>query len=70
MAGNLQELVEGVYRAAGPKVTLVGGAAGDELKFVRCLVLHDGRVVEQGEVPHRPAVPGGAIHGERPSGRE
>jgi hypothetical protein len=50
MAGDLQELVQGVYRAAGPKVSLVGGAAGDELKFVRCLVLHDDRVVEEGAV--------------------
>ena len=50
MLGDLQELVQGVYQTAGPKVSLVGGAAGDELKFVRCLVLHNDHVVEQGAV--------------------
>ncbi len=50
MLGDLQELVQGILRAAGPKVSLVGGAAGDELKFHRCVVFHDDQVVEQGAV--------------------
>ena len=35
LAGDLQQLFQGVYRITGPKVPIVGGAAGDELKFVR-----------------------------------
>ncbi len=50
MLGDLQQFVQGVYRIAGPKVALVGAGAGDEQKFVRTLVFHDGRVVEEGAV--------------------
>lgn len=50
LAGDLQQLFQGVYRVTGPKVPIVGGAAGDELKFVRTLVFHDGAVVDQGAV--------------------
>ncbi len=50
LAGDLQQLFQGVYRITGPRVPIVGGAAGDELKFVRTLVFHDGDVVEQGAV--------------------
>ncbi len=50
LLGDLQELVQGIYEAAGPRVALVGGGAGDEQKFVRTLVFHEGRIVEQGAV--------------------
>lgn len=50
LAGDLQQLVQGVYRITGPKVSITGGAAGDELKFVRTFVFHDDRVVEEGAV--------------------
>ncbi len=50
LAGDLQQLFGGVYRVTGPRVPIVGGAAGDELKFVRTLVFHDGTVVEKGAV--------------------
>lgn len=50
LAGDLQQLFQGVYRVTGPKVPIVGGAAGDELKFVRTLVFQDDQVVEQGAV--------------------
>ena len=50
LLGDLQQLVQGVYRITGPKVTLVGGAAGDEQKFVRTFVFHNDTVVEEGAV--------------------
>lgn len=50
LAGDLQQLFQGVYRITGSRVPIVGGAAGDELKFERTLVFHDGAVVEQGAV--------------------
>lgn len=50
LAGDLQELVKGIYRVTGPKVPIVGGAAGDELKFVRTFVFHNEKVVEKGAV--------------------
>ena len=50
LLGDLQQLVQGVYRITGPKVTLAGGAAGDEQKFVQTFVFHDGAVVEEGAV--------------------
>jgi hypothetical protein len=50
LLGDLQQLVQGVYRITGPKVPLVGGAAGDEQKFVQTFVFHDGAVVEEGAV--------------------
>lgn len=50
LLGDLQQLVNGFYRIAGPKVTLVGGAAGDEQKFERTFVFHDEAVVEEGAV--------------------
>ena len=34
LVGDLQELVQGIYRITGPKTPIAGGAAGDELKFV------------------------------------
>jgi hypothetical protein len=50
MAGDLQEFVRGVYRVAGPKVAMVGAGAGDEQKFVRTVVFHDGAVIDEGAV--------------------
>ena len=50
LAGNLQQLFNGVYRVTGPRVPIVGGAAGDELKFVATFVFHDDKVVEKGAV--------------------
>jgi hypothetical protein len=50
LAGDLQELFRGVYRITGPKVTITGGAAGDELKFLRTFVFHEGQVIEGGAV--------------------
>lgn len=50
LAGDLQELIRGVYRITGPKVSISGGAAGDELKFVRTYVFHDDQVIEGGAV--------------------
>ncbi|MDR3570363.1 MAG: FIST N-terminal domain-containing protein [Syntrophobacteraceae bacterium] len=50
LAGDLQELVKGIYRITGPKVPLVGGAAGDELKFLKTFVFHNDTVIENGAV--------------------
>ena len=50
LLGDLQQLVHGVYRITGPKVAIVGGAAGDEQKFVATFVFHDGKVIERGAV--------------------
>ena len=50
LLGDLQQFIQGVYRVTGPKVTLAGGAAGDEQKFVETFVFHDGAVVEEGAV--------------------
>jgi hypothetical protein len=50
LAGDLQQVVQGVYRITGPKVAITGGAAGDELKFERTFVFHDDQVIEGGAV--------------------
>lgn len=50
LIGDLQELVQGIYRITGPGVPIAGGAAGDELKFVRTSVFHNDKVVEEGAV--------------------
>jgi hypothetical protein len=50
LLGDLQQLVQGAYRITGPRVPLVGGAAGDEQKFVRTLVFHNDDVLEEGAV--------------------
>ncbi|MHC1727022.1 MAG: FIST signal transduction protein [Syntrophobacteraceae bacterium] len=47
---DLQELVQGIYRITGPRTLIVGGAASDELKFVRTFVFHNDKVVEEGAV--------------------
>lgn len=50
LLGDLQQLVQGVYRIVGPKVPITGGAAGDEQRFLRTLVFHDDQVIEEGAV--------------------
>jgi hypothetical protein len=50
LAGNLQQLFQGAYKITGPKTTIVGGAAGDELQFKATFVFHNDKVVEQGAV--------------------
>jgi hypothetical protein len=50
LAGDLQQLVQGVYRITGPRTAIIGGAAGDELKFLRTFVFHNDQVVEEGAV--------------------
>lgn len=50
LAGNLQQLFQGAYKVTGPKTTIVGGAAGDELQFKATFVFHNDKVVEQGAV--------------------
>ncbi|TKB23886.1 hypothetical protein FCL47_20615 [Desulfopila sp. IMCC35006] len=50
LAGNLQQLFQGVYKITGPKTCIVGGAAGDELQFKATFVFHDDKVIDQGAV--------------------
>jgi hypothetical protein len=50
MVGDLQQFVHGVYRVTGPKVMMVGGAAGDDQKFVRPYVFHNDQILEDGAV--------------------
>ncbi|MGB0127193.1 MAG: FIST N-terminal domain-containing protein [Rhodocyclaceae bacterium] len=50
LAGDLQQLVQGVYRVTGPRVAIVGGAAGDDQKFVSTFVFHNDQVVRCGAV--------------------
>jgi len=50
MLGDLQQFVQGVYRVAGPRVSIVGAGAGDEQKFVRTVVFHNDTIVEEGAV--------------------
>jgi hypothetical protein len=47
LLGDLQQFVQGVYRITGPKVAIVGGAAGDEQRFVQSSVFHDGAVLHK-----------------------
>jgi hypothetical protein len=48
LLGDLQQFVQGVYRVTGPKVAIVGGAAGDEQRFVQSSVFHDDAVLHKG----------------------
>ncbi len=50
LLGDLQQLVQGVYRVTGPRVALVGGGAGDEQRFERTFVFHGDEIVEEGAV--------------------
>lgn len=47
LLGDLQQFVQGVYRVSGAKVALVGGAAGDEQRFVESSVFHGGEVLHR-----------------------
>jgi hypothetical protein len=50
LSGDLQQLFHGAYRITGPRVPIVGGAAGDEMKFVRTFVFDGGEAIEGGAV--------------------
>jgi len=50
LLGDLQQLFKGVYRVTGPNVTITGGAAGDEQKFIRSFVFHNDKIIEEGAV--------------------
>jgi hypothetical protein len=50
LLGDLQQLFQGAYRVTGPGVTITGGAAGDEQKFIRSFVFHNDRILEEGAV--------------------
>ena len=50
LAGNLQQLFQGVYKITGPKTAIVGGLAGDELQFKATFVFHNDQVIAQGAV--------------------
>ena len=50
LAGDLQEIINGVYRVTGPKVLISGGAAGDELQFKTTYVFHNDQVIPSGAV--------------------
>lgn len=72
MLGDLQQLVQGVYRVTGPQIAIAGGGAGDEQRFLRTLVFHDDRILEHGAVAlwiasQRPLGPV-TRHGFRPVG--
>ena len=45
LAGDLQQIVQGVYKVTGPSASIIGGAAGDEQKFIRTFVFHDDQVI-------------------------
>ncbi len=47
---DLQGLTQGVYKVGGPRVSMVGGGAGDEYQNAHSQVFHDGAVLEQGVV--------------------
>lgn len=48
LLGDLQRLVQGVYRVTGPRVAITGGAAGDEQNFRATYVFHDDHIIEEG----------------------
>ncbi|HMA65695.1 MAG: FIST signal transduction protein [Fibrobacterota bacterium] len=50
LAGDLQQVINGVYRFTGPNVCFAGGAAGDEQKFEKTFVFHNDQIVEKGAV--------------------
>jgi hypothetical protein len=50
LLGDLQKLVQGVYRVTGPNVAIFGGAAGDEQKFIKTFVFHNDQIIEEGVV--------------------
>ncbi len=50
MAGDMQGLLNGLYRVTGAQVPVVGGAAGDDRTFAGSSVFHGGDVVANGAV--------------------
>ncbi len=50
LLGDLQQIVQGVYRVTGAQVPIIGGCAGDEQKFRRTFVFHNDTIVEEGAV--------------------
>jgi hypothetical protein len=48
LLGDLQQVVQGVYRITGPKVPMFGGAASDEQKFVETSIFHNDTIVKEG----------------------
>lgn len=48
LLGDLQRFAQGVYRVAGARVALAGGAAGDEQRFVESSIFHGGEVLRRG----------------------
>jgi hypothetical protein len=50
LLGDLQQLIQGIYRITGPRATIIGGGAGDEQKFIKTFVFHDDQVIEEGAV--------------------
>jgi hypothetical protein len=48
LLGDLQQFVQGVYRVTGPQVAIVGGAAGDEQRFVKSSLFHGEAVLDKG----------------------
>ncbi len=50
LSGDLQSLLNGVYRVAGARVPVVGGAAGADRGLEDTHVFHDGEVFDDGAV--------------------
>jgi hypothetical protein len=48
LLGDLQQVVQGVYRITGPKVPMFGGAASDEQQFVETSIFHNDTIVREG----------------------
>ena len=48
LLGDLQQFVQGVYRVTGPRIAIVGGAAGDEQRFVKSSLFHDDAILDKG----------------------
>jgi hypothetical protein len=50
LAGDMQGLLNGIYRVTGAKVPVVGGAAAADRQLTATYVFHDGRVLHDGAV--------------------
>jgi len=50
MAGDMQGLLNGIYRTTGARVPVVGGAAGDDGTLTGSYVMHDGDALRDGAV--------------------
>jgi hypothetical protein len=48
LAGNQQELLQGVHKVTGAGVPVIGGAAGDDRRLSQTSVFHDDRVLPGG----------------------